>query len=238
MKSCLKTIMTLTGLVLIGLALLGIFAATQLDKSATTFLQTGLRYVYQTDIEIDDVHVALANPAIEIEGIRIMNPPTFKQEPAVTMESVRVVIDVPSLFSRAPTLPAVEVLNPQVTVRYRVGEGTNIGTLIASADRFEARRDESAAPIGVRRRFRVGSLQSDGGTMQFTTNILPVSTPELNIGSFDIENLSDDPLNVGQIGSQLLRGLFTRGITADGVMDPISDKIRDILGPTDPDDVT
>ncbi len=225
--------MTLTGLVLIGLALLGIFAATQLDKSAATFLQSGLKYVFQTSVEIDDVHVALANPAIEIEGIRIMNPPEFKGEPAVTMESVRVVIDVPSLFSKAPTLPAVEVLNPEVTVRYRVGGGTNIGALLASADRFEARRDESAAPMGVRRRFRVGTLESEGGTMQFTTNILPVSTPELNIGSFDIENLSDDPLNVGQIGSLLLRGVFTRGITADGVMDPIADKIRDILGPAD-----
>ena len=228
--------MTLTGLVLIGLALIGIFAATQLDKSATAFLQTGLKYVYQTEVEVDDVHVALANPAIEIEGIRIMNPPEFKQEPAFTMDKVRVLIDVPSLFSAAPTLPAVEVTNPQVTVRYRVGEGTNIGQLLASADRFEARRDASATPFGVRRRFRVGSLDSEGGTMQFTTNVLPVSTPDLNIGSFDIENLEDDPMNVGQIGALLLRGAFTRGLSPDGMLDPIADKVREILGPPKSED--
>jgi hypothetical protein len=236
MKSCLKTIMTLVGLVLIGLALLGIFAATQLDKSATTFMQTGLQYVYQTDVEVDDVHVALANPAIEIKGIRIMNPPSFKQEPAVTMEKIRVVIDVPSLFSAAPTLPSVEVLNPHVTVRYRVGEGTNIGELLSNADRFEARRDDSETPFGARRRFRVGELDSDGGTMQFSTNILPVSTPEMKISNFEIEDLENDPLNIGQIGAVLLRGVFTRGITADGVLDPIADKVRDILGPTETDD--
>lgn len=237
MKSCLKTIMTLVGLVLIGLGLLGIFAATQLDKSATTFMQAGLEYVYQTDVEVDDVHVALANPAIEIEGIRIMNPPPFKEgEPALSMDTVRVLIDVPSLFSRAPTLPSVEVTNPQVTVRYRVGGGTNIGQLLASADRFEQRRDDSETPFGARRRFRVGSLDSEGGTMQFTTNILPVSSPNLNIDSFEIENLEDDPLNIGQIGALLLRGVFTRGLTADGVLDPIADKVRDILGPPDTDE--
>lgn len=236
MKSCLKTIVTMVGLVLIALALLGIFAATQLDKSATAFMQTGLEYVYLTEVEVDDVHVSLANPAMEIEGIRIMNPPSFKQEPAITIEKVRVLIDVPSLFSSTPTLPSVEVLNPQITVRYRMGEGTNIGQLLKNADRFESRRDASDTPFGARRRFRVGTLDSEGGTMQFSTNVLPVSTPELKISAFEIEDLENDPLNIGQIGALLLRGVFTRGITVNGVFDPIADKVRDILGPAASDD--
>jgi hypothetical protein len=233
MKSCLKTIMTAAGLVLIGLGLLGIFLATQLDKSAATFLQAGLEYVYQTKVEVDDVHVALANPAIELEGVRIMNPPPYKEEPGFTMDTVRVGIDVPSLFTRTPKLPEIEVANPVVTVRYRVGEGTNIGQLLGSAQRFEARRTDSDTPFGARRRFEVGKLTSTGGTIQFTTNVLPVSSPDLNVDAFEIENLKDDPLNVGQIGAYLLRGVFTRGITAEGVLDPISERIRDILGPRD-----
>jgi len=228
--------MTLTGLVLIGLALLGIFAATQLDKSATVFLQTGMQYVFQTDIQVDGVHVALANPAIEIEGIQIMNPPSFKQEPAITMDKVRVLIDVPSLFSSAPTLPAVEVLNPKLTVRYRVGEGTNIGKLLGNADRFESRRDDADTPFGASRRFRLGTIKSDGGTVQFATNVLPISSPEVEVSAFQIDDFENDPLNIGQIGSMLLRGIFTEGITADGVFDPIAGKLRDILGPAESKD--
>lgn len=231
MKSCLKTIMTVTGLVLIGIAVIFILAATQLDRNATGALEQGLSYVYQSKVEVEDVRVALAEGALDVNKIRIMNPPEFKEGPAIDIERVRVSIDWPSLFSETPRLTGIEVLNPHVFVHYKAGSGTNIGALIDSASRFEARRKDSDTPLGTRRRFVIDQLESEGGAIQVSTNLLPVASPEVNVASFTIEDVAGNkPLNVGDMGVLLLRSLFTRGMTPDGMLGPITDRLKDILG--------
>jgi hypothetical protein len=235
-KSCLKIIIAAIGLVLILVAIGALLAATQIEKAAKTGIEGTLSHVFMTDVTVESVELSALGQSLDIRGLHVKNPATFKTAAAMEFKRVLVEVDGKTLFSRTPTIKRVLIKEPIMHLRYELAEGTNLGMLAKHAGRLAeaedsqdetpekpAKEEEPGARIG----FRVEELRCEGAKVALSTNLIPLSGVELDVADFTLNNLSKDrPVTTAETCAIFIRSLLRETLSVKGLLRPVADRIR------------
>ncbi len=226
MKFFFKFLVTTLGLVLIGVALVALFMATQLESNLKGGIERSLNYIYQAPVRVDAVHVILSQGALDLEGLTIFNPEPFKKGPAVEVGHVHVEFVPKTLLSRTPTIRNVTLQDARIHLRLEAGRGTNLGRLDENATRLVEGKT-SGAPATARRTFIVQEFRSDDARVEFSSNLLPVSSVGLDVQPFTMSELSSEtPVSTIDVCILFIRNVLKEGLSVRGVLGPVADKLR------------
>ena len=230
MKAVVRFLVTTIGLVLIVMALGVILASTQAGAAAGAALSHVLAYVYQTNVTIDHVAFVPREGAMSIQGLTIHNPAPFKEGPAISIGELLVRAEPLTLLSSKPVVKDVVMRGAQIFVRYEAGRGTNLGKLDENARRLNAPKPPSNGPLLASREYVIKSFRSEMAKLDISANFIPLSSLQLDIAPFTLEDLSSDtPVSTTQIGTLFIRSLLRESISVNGLMKPIADKLNEEL---------
>ena len=118
MRSCLKTLMIGTGILLILVAVAVILAVTQLKTVARTGIERSLAIAFLTDVSLEDVDVGLRDGHLELHNLVVGNPASFRSGPAMEFETVTVDMDLKTVFSQTPTIDRIVVRHSNLNLRH------------------------------------------------------------------------------------------------------------------------
>jgi hypothetical protein len=229
MRLFLKVAFIGVGLVLIGVAVLVILAASQSDKLARAYVQRTLAYALKTDVAMDAAEVSLLGQSLSIQGLTIQNPAGFEPGPAMEFERITTTFDGGTLFSEAPVIREVLLDGVKVNLHLEPGEGTNLGALLREAERTSLERG-SQQPRGVRRAYTIDSLHCDGARIDVKTSIVPVDGLGLDVAPFTLTGISKDhPVTAGQVSAIFIRSLLAEALTFKGLLRPLGEFLREEL---------
>ena len=182
MKSFLKFGFTALGLVLILLGVASLLTYTQLDKIGKYAIENVLDKSFSGGGSVENVTVSPFDQSIDIIGLKLANPDTFKDGEAVECGRVHIEFDPKTVFARPPVIQRVVVEDAEVSYRYEVGEGTNIGALAK----------EAQASILKSFTFLVRELDCKGVKVHFNTNLLPMARVGVDLINIHMDDLSKD----------------------------------------------
>lgn len=226
MKALIKFIVTAIGLALILIALLVILIGARFDTGLKRGIERSLGFVYQTEVSIDEVSIVWSKEAIEIGGLTIYNPPQFKQGEAMRFASILVQVDVSTVLSDTPTIAEIVVQDARINLRHEAAVGTNLGKLDENASRLRGKPLESDAPKSASHAYVVKRLKCDGAMLSLSSNVLPVSSLELAIEPFEMDDLgSESAVSTADVCVLFMRNVLKEGISVKGILKPMADVI-------------
>ncbi len=225
MRFLLKSLPVGIGLILVLAGVVALFLATQLTRSVRTTLERSLSYIYQTDVRIDKVAFVLSQGDIDLEGVTIYNPKPFKEGPAIEIGRVHADLAPSTLLSSKPVVRTVTLHDARVHMRLEAGVGTNLGHLEKNASRLSGGAD-IGAPATARREFVIQEFRSEAARVEFSTNILPVSSVGMDVQPFTMTELSGaKPVSTIDVCILFVRNVLQEGISIKGVLGPVADRL-------------
>ena len=217
MLSFLRIGMTILGLTLILIGVGGVFGLSQSGRFAKGFVETELEEILSTEVEIGGMRVLPFRRAIELTGLRVMNPEGFNEGDALSCERIQILLDPTTVFSEVRVIEELSLEGMEIRYRVQVGEGINIGRLAKAAE--TAAEDQ-------RSRFVVKSLRCEDAEVHLSTNIIPLASVGVNLVSLHLEDLNESrAISAGALTSILLRSLLGEIVTLDGLLDPIANPL-------------
>ena len=230
MRFLVKSLLTGTGLVLILFGVVALFLVTQLDSSVRTAIERSLSHIYQTNVRVDHVSFILSQGALDVEGVTIFNPEPFKEGPAVEIGHAHLEFVPSTLISRTPVIQTVTLHDALVHLRLETAHGTNLGRLDANASRLSDGPD-AGTPVAARRKFVIREFRSDAARVEFSSNILPVSSVGMDVQPFTMSELSSTkPVSTIDVCILFIRNVLQEGISLKGVLGPVADRLRAEFG--------
>lgn len=230
MRFLLKSISIGTGLVLVLLGVIALFLATQLAGSIQSAIERSLSYIYLTNVSVEEIDFVPSQGAMDLQGVTIFNPEPFKEGPAVEIGHVHLEFVPASFLSRTPILRNVTLHDARVHLRLETGHGTNLGKLDANASRLVDGPD-IGTPVTARRKFVIQEFRSDAARVEFSSNILPVSSVGMDVQPFTMNELSSTkPVSTIDVCVLFIRNVLQEGLSIRGVLGPITERLRAEFG--------
>jgi uncharacterized protein involved in outer membrane biogenesis len=233
MRSCLKTLMVGTGILLILIAVLLIVAATQLKTVARSGIEHSLSLAFLTDVTVGEVGVVLHEGHIEIHDVIVGNPASFRTGSAMELDTVIADVDVRTLFSRTPTVDRIIVKGARVDLRHELAEGANLVMLARNASRFSKKDDGEPAGAppapsnGPGREFLIKELCCEGATVAMSTNLIPMSGLKVEVAPFTLTDIGKDrPISTPELSAIFVRSLIKQTMSTKGLLRPIADLLQ------------
>lgn len=143
----IRALMILTGLVLIGIAVLGVVLAPKWEPVLRKDLEVKLGTLLGTEVHIGALRPAWVEAAIALEDVTILNPPNFKAGNAAHCPRVLIQPEALTLFSKSPTIACVTLEGMSLRLKQQGGDGSNLDYLKAHA--VNAAAVAKASPDGV-----------------------------------------------------------------------------------------
>lgn len=223
MKSTLKFIATGIGLILIALAIGGIFLSFQAERTLQASLEKALSYLFSTDVMIDKLEITPLQKTVKISGLTIANPPGFPNGTALGCESLTATFDVKSISTGAPIINLLELTGIVVNVRHELGKGTNIQKLLDALSEKTSTLALSP-PRVAQKKFLIRELRCQSGRAEASTNLLPRLNPDVTISPFTMTNLGEgQPIALADLCRILLQSLLKNSLKS--ALQPIHDLI-------------
>lgn len=223
-RSFLKFIMIAIGLILIGLGVAGILFLPRLERFAVGKVETRLGLILDTEVKLGAIRPATMGRGIELRGLTVRNPETFKAGDAIQCGRILLRLDPRTLFSRNPVIEQIDLEDLDVHLRHEAGDGTNLGYMNKRASDLAA-KDPSKTRILVRR------IECRGARMKLDSNVLPLPGISMDLAPFTIENPGEGkPISTAKATSIFLRSLIIETVTLKGLLAPLADLLRGELG--------
>lgn len=238
MKTLIKVVLGVIGLVLIALTVLALVARPRIEEYFRERLVQTLSYIYLTDVTLTEVTIHPFDRSLELEGLRIHNPEGFANEPAMEFGRIRVFMDGSSLLTGTPVINLVELEQSAIHVRHELLSGVNLSVLARRAERLKAvaeTADESATtaetqtppPPGARRKYLIKELSSDIMTIDVSSSVLPVGNHGLDLAPFELHDISPDtPVTIAEMSVIFLRSIVQEKVSLEGLAGPIMDALK------------
>lgn len=155
MISAIKFIMTLIGLLLIGLNIASVLLLTQCEGVLRAGITRQARQVLQAEVRLERVRLDWSLRALEFRGVSVHNPEGFTDREAIWVESIRVRPDFLTLFARAPVMRQVTLQGGRIQLQHSPERGTNLGAITASAAAWADQQNRGETLVlGRRMRFQ------------------------------------------------------------------------------------
>lgn len=141
----IRFLMIIIGLALIGSAVGAVAFAPQLEPYARRMMEAELGGVLGTQVEIGKLRPAWMEGGLALENVTIHNPPDFKGGAAAECSRVLIQPEMFTVFSKSPTIACVTLEGAALRLRYKPGDGTNLGYLkkqASTAAAADAKPDE------------------------------------------------------------------------------------------------
>ncbi|HPO14962.1 MAG TPA: AsmA family protein [Candidatus Hydrogenedentes bacterium] len=224
MKTLLKTVMIPVGLLLLAIAVATLLASTQIEDMIRSRLQDRITHILGTDLRVANINILPARLGIELQDLTIKNPPEFKQGDVLLCHRILVRPDWRTLFSRTIVIKEIILNGMAVNLRYKVGEGTNLGYVRKQA----AALAETQPPQPGGRMLLVKAVRS--GTIDFhISSILTAELPlALHVEPFTLNNVGEgQPISTAKLASIITRSLMMEALTLKGILRPAVNLLRD-----------
>jgi len=233
MRSCLKTLMIATGILLILVAVALILAATQLKTVAHTAIERSVGIAFLTDVSVEDVDIGLREGRIEIHNLVVGNPASFRTGSAMELKTIIVDIDIKTIFSRTPTIRHITVKGGNVNLRHELTDGTNLTMLARHASRFSKEgKNGQTDPSSTKsesqgRKFIIKELSCEEVTVAMSSNLIPKSGLKVKVAPFTLTEISrDHPVSTAEVSAIFIRSLIKQTLSTKGLLRPIADILR------------
>lgn len=233
MRGCLKVATIAVGVTLIGVAVLALSLVFRADAYTKRALERTLSYVTATDLTLDRIRMLPLQESIEIRRLAVGNPQPFKKGPAIEVKRILIRFDLRTLLSRAPTIRQVLLQGVRIHLRYRVGEGTNLGSLARDAA-ARGKTVDPDAPRGARRTFVIKEFRCEDAHVSLSTNLVPLASAGFTLAPFSLKDPDRSPVTVGQVTSLFLRSVLRETLTLKGLLSPLVSLIHDELSGDNP----
>ncbi len=220
MKSALKTVMIVVGLVLIGISVGAVVITTQMEDRICDRLAARLARDFGTEVSLEEVRLVPWRRGVELIGLTIANPPQFKEGHALRFERILVQPVLRTLFSDTLTLSRVVLEGAEVNLRYELGDGTNLGRLGRQAADRAATNPEG-------RHVRVRECRCEGAKVRLKANLLPTPAVPIKIAPFTMKELDEDrPVSTPKLAAVFVESLVLEIVTLKGLLRPVGNLLR------------
>lgn len=228
MKTAIKTIMTLVGLLLISVAVVVMVFASRIEGLVRHAVETHVSEALGVNVSIEGIRLAPAQLGVELVGLRVQNPIGFKEDSAIECGHILIQPDLKTLFADTVTINQILLNGLKVDLRYRAGEGSNLGNISRlSSQRAEPPKEGEKEKHLV----QVKEVRSTGGSFEARSNLSLGVPLSLHLEPFTITNLGGgQPISSKQLSSILARSLVMETITLKGLLRPIVDLLRKETG--------
>lgn len=234
MKSCLKTLMIGTGLVLLLVGAVGLFLASQAKSWARTGVERSLSVAFGAPVQVESVSWTYGVPGVTIGGVEVANPEGFAEGPAVRCDAVHARIDPRTWVSGAPEIARLEVAGAEVNVEYDLLKGSNVGTLLENAKRVSALVGRGRGAD--ERRFVIRQFHCDAAVVNVRAGQLSKEAMRIEVDPFSLQDLgADQALTSGEVGSLVLRNVLRESIGFKGMLKPVASLLNDVIERFDTD---
>ncbi|MBI4557974.1 MAG: hypothetical protein HY706_10365 [Candidatus Hydrogenedentes bacterium] len=225
-KPVIRFLLIALGLFLVLFALAGLLLMMQADAVLKARVEHTLSRVYGTKCSVARLEIRPWTGQFIAHNVEIANPAPFPEGTAVRLGHVSVHCDLLTLLSATPTVSEARVSDATVALRYQVGSGTNLLTLARRADEL-AGADSSTPLRRARRKWLIKDLRCENTTVNLSTNLIPMSSLELEVAPFTVNNVGDHrALTTAQIGAIFIRNLLNETVSVKGLLRPIVEALR------------
>lgn len=124
------------------------------------------------DIDVRIGSILKLEPALQLDHIRLANPPGFSSKPMVEAESIDAIVSVSSLFSDSPRIIALAITKPVLLVEKNAAGKTNLEVFM---DRLQAKPATAAAQAGApasSSSLSIEDLKIEGGAVKLAGEVL------------------------------------------------------------------
>jgi hypothetical protein len=222
MRAALKAIIIITGLVLIAMSAVPLFLGARSDTAAGLLrerLEAGFSHAFGSDAELESIRLRPFRNECELRGLTLDNPPPFKAGEALSCGRVLIKLDYRTIFSGTPVIDRIVLEETRAEIRYRPGEGTNLGTLAKQASALA----EALEASGKTRRWRVRAFEVQGAKVY-----LPGVPVPFNVAPFTVRELeSGEPVSAAKLAAVALKSLIMETLTLKGLLSPAANLLRD-----------
>lgn len=230
MKRLVKALLTLLGLVLVAAGVGAILLLGPGQKACKKPIEENLTRAMGAPATIESVSLAPWRQQMELRGLVVSNPQGFKEGPAMQFDRIIVTVDLRSLLSKTPTVESAVLQGGRVFLRYEVGKGTNLQRLAENAAQAnstdEGQKEGSAGFFDFRKEFVIKDLSLEEAHVELSSNLLPLSSVELDLVSFSLHDVSKDkPVNTADLTVVVLRSLLKEVVTLKGILAPIAEAV-------------
>ena len=225
--------MTFIGVLLIAAAVAVMVATPELSAMLRRHFEQRLSDTLDTPVTIERVRLHPLRARLEIENIRVLNPPAFEAEPAIVVGRVTAQTDWPTLFKREARLRRVELHQTQWSIRHALGSGVNLVVLARQAQtRAAARKAQTgggAAPggeTGAGRRVVIDELVLLRSAATLQSNLIPGGKLNVQLEPLAVNAVGEQPVSGAQVTAMLLRSVLFELATLNGVVRPLARVLR------------
>ena len=227
MRGAFRFVTTVTGLFLIGLAVVGLLLMGPFSHFVAGLVARDLTNVYGAQVTLADMKLRPFQQRIELQGLTINNPESFRTGPAVVVERVDIDLNTPAFLSGAPAAKRVLFAGMTVHLRHEGAQGTNLGKLVANARAYAAELREQAPSDTEPRGMRVEILQVEDTILRLSSDVVQAIELSRQIDDFEVDNIAERGALVrGEIGQMMLQAVLLEATGISGISGTLSRILR------------
>jgi hypothetical protein len=157
------------------------------DNILKTTIEKAIKKQLKVDVFVEEVHLNLITGSIEISSLRIANPPGYKSDNILEVESISIKADIRSFVSDTIEVNQVNLNNVAVVIEQK-GSTNNLSDILMSVKKPEAKTEKTG-----RKNKNIHIASVDIQNINVTAKLLPVS------GKFNTVRLKTSELHLSGI---------------------------------------
>ena len=218
-------------LVVVGFAVVWIFFSPIVSGA----IEKGATYATGVDTKVKSVSASPTAGKFSLEGLRMANPPGFRDEPFVELGSVRAGWQNGTLLSDTIEMDEFVVENVAVNLE-RTGDGTNYGKILDHLSQVsggkEPEKEKKPEPAKGGKSLRIKKIEIRNVSAGLHLSGVPIGSGSMNVKvpSIVIENFSSEGSTteiVGKLTRQVLQSILESVLKAGKDVFP-ADIVKDL----------
>ncbi len=180
--------------VLIVITALFLYLYNNLDSIVKNGIERFGTDVCGTKVSVGAVDISLKSGRGTIRDLRVANPDGFSHDPAVALGDATVVLDIGSINRDPIVITEIRVRAPVVSAEADEKLGTNISTIRAHVQQYQARAAKPAGKqdAGFEKRIAIRSLVIEEGTLKADATRIGREKGEWSMPSIELSNLGGE----------------------------------------------
>jgi hypothetical protein len=219
-------------LALVLAAVVGFWLLRSLDARVARTLERVGSELLGSEVTVGAVDVELRAGRATVRDLEVANPrgegTGFSDRPALSAGEISVTLDAASLTASPIVLTEVSVRELFVNLEVTEG-GLNALTLSRNVDRARPEQADAAAEEPEPRRFRIGALRFEEGTLRVDASAVGREVREIPLEGFTLRALGGPEGGTpGVLGRQVL-GSFLNAVLSKAANDRVSELLEEQL---------
>ncbi len=236
LKIGLKIGLGLLALLILAAVLTIIFIDSILQKGIQTIGST----VTQCEVKVENIDLSFRKGELLIENFVIGNPAGYKTERAISFDKIFVSLAPTSLFSNCINISKIEILAPELTCEFGLGN-SNLGTILdninqmfpASSDEDEAKLKPASNPNQPGKKVEIDLIEIQDGKIGLSAKIMAGKALSIPLPAVSIKDIGKKEEKVGTVEATavILRKMLVEAVKSVGSLGgSVTEGLKEIGG--------